>query len=80
MTHTLIASRAAKMLARISAELCETLVFIRPGGSIDCCPAHVAKAGAIISADRSQGYIVVGIYNRGVTIDELIADIRDAEL
>ena len=80
MTHTLLASRAAKMLARIEFSMTETLVFLRPDGAVDSCPAHSPRAVALMGADRGAGFTVVGIYRRGVGIEQLLADIREAQL
>jgi hypothetical protein len=68
-----------KLIARL--DYCvEELAFVTPAGVLESVDSRSARAMALMASDRSSGYTVVGVYQRGVSLAQVLADVREALL
>jgi hypothetical protein len=72
-------SSCRKVISRLDYSV-EELVFVTPAGVVDSVDSRSQRAAMLVAADRSSGFTVVGTYQRGVSLPQLLADVREAML
>ena len=68
-----------KVISRLDHSL-EELVFVTPAGVVDSVDSRSQRAAMLVASDRSSGFTCVGTYQRGVSLPQLLADVREAML
>ena len=70
---------AKRIVRRVEFHACQTLVFIRPDGVLDSCPAFTERASALLAegAAAAGGFSLVGNYAPGVNWQQIVADARE---